>query len=280
MSNQYIPQINNQNFVYPNYELAEYDVDIIHDINNNSVSGVLNSFSATTVTTSVITISYDVTWIRNDADLFIRDVTNNISYLSIHAMAPSQSYYNPWRVVQTTSYNTYTGQTTLNASAVGLSVSASQLGLTSFTNGVYNFEFRFIGATSVYTVCTGITISGFTTPTPTPTATPTPTPSPTPTRTATPTPTPGGPTPTPTPTPTVTPTPTPSGAFTSGATINVTDTGYIKYVKKGNVDATYVYIASLGNYTITDCLTCSTIMIGIPFADVANFTLITCGAPC
>ena len=152
--------------------------------------------------------------------------------------------------------------------------------MTSFTNGIYNFEFRFIGATSVYTVCTAITVSSLSTPTPTPTATPTPTPSPTPTRTATPTPTPGGVTPTPTPTPTVTPTPTPSGSFTSGATINVTDTGYIKYVKKGNVDATYVYIGSLGNYTITDCLTCSTIMIGIPFADVANFTLITCGAPC
>ena len=63
MSNQYIPQINNQNFVYPNYELAEYDVDIIHDINNNSVSGFVTSFSAQTVTSTIISIGYAGFWI-------------------------------------------------------------------------------------------------------------------------------------------------------------------------------------------------------------------------
>jgi hypothetical protein len=81
------------------------------------------------------------------------------------------------------------------------------------------------------------------------------------------------------PTPTPTPTPT-AGGFTSGATINVTDTGYIKYRLQGDSVDTYTFVASLGNYTIPGCLTCSSIMIGIPFSDVANFTLITCGAPC
>jgi hypothetical protein len=103
-----------------------------------------------------------------------------------------------------------------------------------------------------------------------PTPTPTPTPSPTPTNT-----------PSPTPTITITPTPTPTGStFTSGATINVTETGYIKYVRKGDSVATYQFISTLGTVVLTDCLTCSTIMIGIPFADVANFTLINCGSSC
>jgi len=59
MSNKYISQINKQNFVYPNNDIAEYDVDIIHDINNNSVSGTVTNFTATTVTTTGITYSLD-----------------------------------------------------------------------------------------------------------------------------------------------------------------------------------------------------------------------------
>jgi hypothetical protein len=284
MSNQYIPQINNQNFVYPNYDLAEYDVDIIHDINNNSVSGVVTSFSAITVSSSSITVRFTNTWVKNGAEVFIRTFEtpspiDKLQLFSLHVMATGQEYYKPWRLIDFVN-TTSTGATSVTTTNRDVTFTASQLGISSFTNGVYNFEFRFIGLTSVFPVCASITVNSLSTPTPTPTPTLTPTPTPTATGTPTPTPTPGGVTPTPTPTPTVTPTPTPSGSFTSGATINVTDTGYIKYRKKGEVSDTYVFISSLGNYTITDCLTCSTIMIGIPFADVANFTLITCGAPC
>jgi hypothetical protein len=33
MSYKYIPQLNETNFVYPNYEISEYDVDILHTLN-------------------------------------------------------------------------------------------------------------------------------------------------------------------------------------------------------------------------------------------------------
>ena len=45
MSKKYIAQINNTNFVYPNYKLAEYDVEIIHELKENSVSGTTSGFS-------------------------------------------------------------------------------------------------------------------------------------------------------------------------------------------------------------------------------------------
>jgi hypothetical protein len=134
------------------------------------------------------------------------------------------------------------------------------MGVSTFTNGTYYFEFRFIGKRAVYPVCANYTISTIT-----PQPTPTPTPSPTPTV---------GPTPTPTPTPTVTP-----NNFTTGVTLNVTDTGYIKYNKSG-VGTVYFNLTSLGTVVLTDCLDCSSIQVGIPFADLANYTIVNCGNPC
>ena len=49
MSRKYISQVNNQNFVFPNNEVSEYDVEIIHDVNDNCVSGSVINFSATTI---------------------------------------------------------------------------------------------------------------------------------------------------------------------------------------------------------------------------------------
>jgi hypothetical protein len=277
MSNQYIPQINNQNFVYPNYDLAEYDVDIVHDINDNSVSGVVSTLTISSVSATSMILQSNITWNRNGADVFILDA-NLLSFMTVHMMGPTQQYYKPWRVVRNDVSSNLTANT-INIVAV-INVTPSQLGLTSFTNGVYNLEYRFIGLKSIFPVCRTVTISTISTPTPTPTPVP-PTATPTPVPpTATPTPTPGGPTFTPTPSPTPTVTPTPSVSFTSGATINVIDTGYIRYLKKGDTVESYVFIASLGNYTILDCAVCSTIQPGVPFADTANFTLLTCGAPC
>ena len=272
MSKKFIPQVDNLNFVYPNNDLAEYYVDIIQNINDNSVSGSVTTFSATTVTSTGITFTINLNWVKNSADVFI----NNRGYLeilSIHMMAAGQSYYKPWRMVY--NYDNFTtGDTTANIAGT-FTVTPSQVGLTSFTNGTYNFEVRFIGLKAIYAIPRTITVSSLSTPTPTPSPTPTLTPTPSPTATSTPTPTPGGPTPTPTPTPSPTP-----GLYTSGATINVTDVGYIKYRKKGETVDTYVYVYDLGTYTITDCLECLTIRPGYPFADLANFTLINCGSNC
>jgi hypothetical protein len=65
----------------------------------------------------------------------------------------------------------------------------------------------------------------------------------------------------------------------TGITINVTDTGWIKYTKS-NGDTQYRQITSLGNYDIPDCADCITIIPGFPYADVASFTIVDCGNPC
>jgi len=198
MSRKYIRQIINRDFVYPNNEISEYDVELIQDINSNVVSGTVTNFSATTITSSDILLSYNYTWSRNSAEPWIRN-SSTMGILSVHCMVPGQTYYKPWRVVSSVSY-TSPYQNSYSSSGA-FSISASQFGLTSFTNGTYYFEFRFIGHLAIYPICASLNLT---------IPTPTPTPTPTSTATPTPTPTPTGPTATPTPTPTSTPTPTPT----------------------------------------------------------------------
>lgn len=71
---------------------------------------------------------------------------------------------------------------------------------------------------------------------------------------------------------------TPTSPYTTGITINVTDTGWIKYdTATGTV---YRYFGSLGNQDIPDCADCSTIRFAYPFADLGNWTVVDCGNPC
>ena len=203
MSRKYIKQINDLDFVFPNKTLAEYDVEIVHDINDNCVTGTVNSFSVTGFSSTSLTLSYDITWNLNGAEPWIRN-TNVLGLFSIHMLAEGQDYYKPWRVVDTRSIPTITA-TTFNV-VNSILITPAVMGLASFTNGTYYFEVRFIGHRCISPVCVTLDLVA---PTPTPTATPTPTPTPTPT----------GPTPTPTPTPTSTPTPTATGEqiYTHGA---------------------------------------------------------------
>jgi hypothetical protein len=154
---RYIPQIDNQNFVYPNYDLAEYDVDIIHVPNDNSVTGVVTTFSATTVSSTGITLTTTNTWTRNGAEVFIRN-SGNLSIYTLHAMASSQNYYKPWRTIDSFSTIT-TGSTTFTLTNRLINFTPSQLGLTTFVTGTYYFEFRFIGATGIFPVCQTLNIT-------------------------------------------------------------------------------------------------------------------------
>jgi len=200
MSRKYIRQQIFQDFVYPNNEVSQYDIDnIVHDLNENGVSGVVNSISATTFNTNSLTISWNVTWNLNGAEPWIRN-SNVLGIASLHMLCPNQNYYKPWRLVGSLANSnlTLTGHTTTQTSII----TPSLAGVSSFTAGTYYFEVRFIGHRSIYPVCVSLNLTP---------ATPTPTPTPSMTPTMTPTPTPGGPTPTPTPTPgTPTPTPTPT----------------------------------------------------------------------
>lgn len=213
MGRKYIGQVNNQNFVYPNYEMTEYDVEIVHNINNNCISGTVTSFSATTVSSSSITFTYNGSYNFNGADPFKNLLVSPIittNYLSVHCQVPGNTYMNTWRVVDTrfTSYTPPAIPTTGSWTGDTFIITPATFGLASFTSGAYYFEFRFIAEKCLYKICSTLNVT-ISTPTPTPTITPTATPSPTPTATGTPTPTPtAGPiTSTPTPTPTATPAP-------------------------------------------------------------------------
>jgi hypothetical protein len=111
MSRKYIKQIISQNFVYPNNTKDEYDIEIVHDINNNCVSGNVVTFSATTIASTGITISYNFQWNTNGAELFQMEDAN-YSYVSVHMMDPSQVYMKPYRTVfNVESATQYTGTT-------------------------------------------------------------------------------------------------------------------------------------------------------------------------
>jgi hypothetical protein len=198
MSKKYIRQEILQDFVYPNNDVSQYDIDIVQDINDNSVSGVVNSFSATTFNSTGITLNYNVTWDLNGAEPWIRN-SNILGIVSVHMLAPGQDYYKPWRLVSSLASNT-TNLTTFTGTQIA-TITPSSVGLTTFTDGTYYFEVRFIGHLSVYPVCVNLDLTTvIPTPTPTPTATP------------------PGPEPTPTPTPTPTNTPTPTATPTEGGT--------------------------------------------------------------
>ena len=254
MGRKYIKQIINENFIYPNDNVAEYDVEIVHDINNNCVSGTVTNFSATTVTSTGITFTHNTTWALNNAEPFIRN-SNVLSIYSIHCIVPGQSYYKPWRLVQSRA-NANIAATTFSETGSTFTITASQMGVTRFVNGQYYFEFRMIGHRCIFPICVNLNVSTIPTPTPTPSPTATPVP--------------------PTPTPTATSGPS---IYTSGATLNVTDTGWIKYTNNSG-STTYFFCSTLGTQVLSDCLDCATIMIGIPFADVANFSIVNCGSTC
>ena len=154
---KYIPQINETNFVFPNYELSEYDVDIIHDINDYSVSGTVTNFIVSgTARTTGITFSANYTWAKNSAEPFITR-SGYINLASFHMIAGGQTYYKPWRCVNlvsstTTINSTYSGSTSFT-------VTPSMMGLTTFSSGTYYFEIRMIGLKSIYPICQTLSIT-------------------------------------------------------------------------------------------------------------------------
>jgi hypothetical protein len=90
-------------------------------------------------------------------------------------------------------FSTTTGTTAVTYTNQHSVLTPANFGLTTFSNGDYNFEFRLISKRAVLPVCASVTVTTIVpppTPTNTPTPTPTATPTPTPTITITPTPTP------------------------------------------------------------------------------------------
>ena len=170
MSRKYIKEIINQNFIYPNNRISEYDIELVQDINDNSVSGSVDALTVTSSSSFGISLSMNYTWNLNGAERFIRN-SNRMSILSVHAMSPNQLYFKPFRTVFEISISD-TSLTTYSQTGVTFTIIPSDLGLSAFTEGTYNFEVRFIGHSSIYPIC--LTVPVTFTPTPTPTATPVP----------------------------------------------------------------------------------------------------------
>ena len=156
MSTRYIPQLNETNFVFPNYEISEYDVDIIHSLNENSISGTVTNFSATTRTSTGITLNHNYTWSKNGAEVFVT-AANLLNLFSVHMIAAGQTYYKPWRLVDLVT-SASTGITSASGSNT-ITVTPSMMGLTTFVTGTYYFEFRFIGLKSIFPVCQTLSIT-------------------------------------------------------------------------------------------------------------------------
>lgn len=206
MSRKYISQIDNQNFVFPNNSVPEYDLEIVHDINDNCVSGSISGLTAS-LSPSSFTMNFDYTWNLNGAERWLYFNGLKTTLFTVHLMGPGQDYFKPFIPVGIEySPGSYSTATTISGST-SVVVTPQNIGLTGFTAGTYYYEVRFIGKKCVYPICGTLNLTP-STPTPTPTNTPTPTPTstPTPTPTFTPTATPTN-TPTPTPTPTIEPIP-------------------------------------------------------------------------
>lgn len=180
--------------------------------------------------------------------------------------------------------NPYTGEcVSMIVSNTGITSSTFQFKYCDGTNGSWTLDpmtsitlcglyssFQTTGFSyclSSFSACTSWTPL----PTPTPSNTPGLSPSPTPTNTSTP----GL-----SPSPTRTPTPTPSvNNCRINTQLNITDTGWIKY-NLCNGTVKYVFINALGTYTITDCIIQGTVQVGIPYGDLAIFTITSTGTPC
>ena len=168
MSRRYIPQTPNNDFVYPNNDRVEYDEEIVHEINDNVVSGSISGLTLT-LAGSLLQLDYTYTWNRNNAEVWIRE-NGNLGLLSVHMLTPDQEYFKAWRMVDSVS----TSNTTLTSATSSISrlVNPSYFGLTSWPAGQYSFEFRFIGLKQNYVICETATLAGAPTPTPTPTLCP------------------------------------------------------------------------------------------------------------
>lgn len=165
MSRKYIKELLSQNFVYPNNTVPEYDLEIVHDINNNPVSGTVATFSAILTSSTSMVINISGTWSLNGAEPYINQ-SGNVNIYSVHMMDKNQNYYRPWSCVYNKSI--ITGVTSYTYSD-SFTVTPSMVGVSSFTDGTYYFEVRMIGHRSVFPIC--VTASAATGPTPTPTST-------------------------------------------------------------------------------------------------------------
>lgn len=74
---------------------------------------------------------------------------------------------------------------------------------------------------------------------------------------------------------------TTGSTYNTGVTINVTETGYIRYNTPSDpIYGIDVYFGSLGSTVLSGCVDCESIRDAIPLIDLATWTVTSCGSPC
>ena len=68
--------------------------------------------------------------------------------------------------------------------------------------------------------------------------------------------------------------------YNTGVTINITDPGWLKYNSSDYPDGEYQYFGSTGSQVLSGCVDCDSIRIGVPYFDLASWTITSCGSPC
>jgi hypothetical protein len=189
MKQKYIKQVDNQNFLYPNNYLAEYDVNIVHDLIEGNVTGTTTQ-PVLTKNGANIDVSVDYTWDLNGAEPFYNN-QGALNLINVYFQTPDRQYFDVWvnvYILQTSELNT-----TATGGTMNFTITPAMMNQASFsTNGNYSITFQCISRRTIYPMPWLIPLQ---------VVTPTPTPTPSPTH-GTPTPTPTNPPPTPTPTPT------------------------------------------------------------------------------
>jgi hypothetical protein len=205
MKQKYIKQVDSQNFLYPNNTLAEYDVNIIHDLIEGTVTGTTTE-PVLTFSGSNINVSVDYTWDLNGAEPFYNN-QGALNLINVYFQTPDRQYFGNW--VNVFVLETFALNTTSTGGTMNFTITPAMMAQTSFSSsGNYSITFQCISRRTIYPMPWLIPLT-------------LPTPTPTPTITTTPTVTPTSATPTPTPTVTTTSaTPTPTPTITSSASVS------------------------------------------------------------
>ena len=165
MSRKYISNQQDINYVYPNNVINQYDVEIVHDINNACVTGTVSNFTGSSYSSTGLTITFDYTWSLNGAERMLNFNDSATMVLSLHGMntpinayGSSQGYYNPWRMLYhvTGSTSTTTSSGSINTGVL----TPAMFGLSSFPASPASFEFeiRMISRNCVLPICATITV--------------------------------------------------------------------------------------------------------------------------
>lgn len=160
MGNKYISNQQDINYVYPNNVINQYDVEIVHDINNNCVTGTVSNFTGSSFSATGLTITFDYNWNLNGAERMLNFSNTQTMLLSLHGMntptnayGTPQGYFNPWRMLHhvtgTTVTNTQSGSVNTGV------LTPAMFGLATFPAAPTSFEFeiRMISRNCVLPIC-------------------------------------------------------------------------------------------------------------------------------